>query len=446
MKLTKAFFTCTLASVMIFSGCSAQGTDNTTVDKPHEGIVYYMEPSGANGEMEDLIKRYNKYCMRELDDSYKIEIVNFESHDELFTRLAAEIMSGGGPDFFTLDQELPFEKMAESGCFYDIEELFNEYGNPDDTTLSDCNQNILNGLKTHGALYFLPLFYGVDILQTDTGTMEQFGITLDCGETITYNKLEPTFRKFLNDQQGYAFLWGDGDNYFGGTDMLFAKLICDHVDFQNGETHFNDPSFTEHLDIMGEILNSRQHLGRDNGLEKYLFDTWYWSQNISARAMMSSGDNYSVFYPGITLSENDVRAFVQLGVAVNNNSVHKDELCVFLTYCLSEERQMTFCGDNEYSASGGWGNISFPVNQRAFDHAVENIEKNGYGLDNNEYMQKYIDTIRRANIVDKYIYPTDSYYYQKVIGETVNDYLDGTITREKFIYRLTAETEIYLNE
>ena len=77
---------------------------------------------------------------------------------------------------------------------------------------------------------------------------------------------------------------------------------------------------------------------------------------------------------------------------------------------------------------------------------LENIEKNGYKLDNNEYMQKYIDTVKRANIVDKYLYPTDSYYYQKVIGDTVNDYLDGTITREKFVYRLTAETEIYLNE
>ena len=41
---------------------------------------------------------------------------------------------------------------------------------------------------------------------------------------------------------------------------------------------------------------------------------------------------------------------------------------------------------------------------------------------------------------------SDTYFNSSVIGDIVNDYLNGDISKEKFIHQLTAATEIYLKE
>ena len=43
-------------------------------------------------------------------------------------------------------------------------------------------------------------------------------------------------------------------------------------------------------------------------------------------------------------------------------------------------------------------------------------------------------------------YLSDTYFNSSVISDIVDKYLNGDISKEKFIHQLTAATEIYLKE
>ncbi len=77
-----------------------------------------------------MIQKYNNYCLKKLDESYQIEIVEFDSEDTMLTKISTEIMAGKGPDIISLNQKLPFEKLIDNGSFADIDELLRNYTNP----------------------------------------------------------------------------------------------------------------------------------------------------------------------------------------------------------------------------------------------------------------------------------------------------------------------------
>ena len=51
-----------------------------------------------------------------------------------------------------------------------------------------------------------------------------------------------------------------------------------------------------------------------------------------------------------------------------------------------------------------------------------------------------------SSFIYDYLEFENTYYNSSVIGDIVNDYLNGDISKEKFIRQLTAATEIYLTE
>ena len=62
----------------------------------------------------------------------------------------------------------------------------------------------------------------------------------------------------------------------------------------------------------------------------------------------------------------------------------------------------------------------------------------------NEYLDM-INSISSCTLYD-YLEFENTYYNSSVIGDIVNDYLNGDISKEKFIRQLSAATEIYLTE
>lgn len=61
-------------------------------------------------------------------------------------------------------------------------------------------------------------------------------------------------------------------------------------------------------------------------------------------------------------------------------------------------------------------------------------------------MQTYINAIEKINNCSLYMNVLDSYYNSSVIGDITRKFLNGDISKDKFIRQLTSATEIYLTE
>ena len=104
-----------IITVFAFSGCGESTASSNSSKLTY--CAYYEDA------ICDIIKRYNKYCTKHYDESYQIEIEEFDSEDTMLTKISTEIMAGKGPDIISLNQKLPFEKLIDNGSFADIDEL-----------------------------------------------------------------------------------------------------------------------------------------------------------------------------------------------------------------------------------------------------------------------------------------------------------------------------------
>ena len=152
------------------------------------------------------------------------------------------------------------------------------------------------------------------------------------------------------------------------------------------------------------------------------------------------------------------------GIAINQNSDKKDKALRFIEYCLSEDVQEYWCGSRSDKGFSGTNEISLPVNNKAFDYAVE--VETGEEWDYNEdgefdeeekefsenvdsiFWKDYLGIIDDISGCTLYNYKNlkTTYYNSTVIGDIVDKYLSGDISKEKFIRQLSAATEIYLTE
>lgn len=146
IKLTSIFLL--LAILLCFASCSKDNEDG-------EKLKYYTPYQST--DITEIIERYNKYCKNNLDESYQIEIVEYDSLEEMYTTMATEIMSGDGPDIISLDQPLPFEKLIENHAFADVDELINTYGSNID--FNDYNTKVMESGIVNRKRCFVPFFY-----------------------------------------------------------------------------------------------------------------------------------------------------------------------------------------------------------------------------------------------------------------------------------------------
>ena len=142
--------------MFVFSGCG-----ESTASSNSSKLTYCAYNEDA---ICDIIERYNKYCTKHYDESYQIEIVEFDSEDTMLTKISTEIMAGKGPDIISLNQKLPFEKLIDNGSFADIDELAELYKS--DIDFDDYNSTIMDCGIYNGKRYIIPIAYCPNILIT----------------------------------------------------------------------------------------------------------------------------------------------------------------------------------------------------------------------------------------------------------------------------------------
>ena len=443
-----------IITVFAFSGCG-----ESTASSNSSKLTYCAYNEDV---ICDIIERYNKYCKKHYDESYQIEIVQYDSLEEMYTIMATEIMSGDGPDIISLDQPLPFEKLIENHAFADVDELINTYGS--NIEFNDYNTKVMESGIVNRKRYFVPFFYCPNIFISTQEKLKEYDLNFS---DFSYKELS----KQLSQEKVSCSLFGnESDNY-----SLLYSFIDSYVNFDNKTTNFDTNSFLENIDYIKKLINN------DNTNENVYYNLYNSENNgciLSTPKLLFGGTiggvktaYYNIFLQNKTPAilpnfshENKITAYVECGIAINQNSDKKDKALRFIEYCLSEDVQEYWCGSRRDKGFSGTNEISLPVNNKAFDYAVE--VETGEEWDYNEdgefdeeekefsenvdsiFWKYYLGIIDDISGCTLYNYKNlkTTYYNSSVIGDIVDKYLKGDISKDKFIRQLSAATEIYLTE
>lgn len=430
-----------IITVFAFSGCGESIASSNSSKLTY--CAYYEDA------ICDIIKRYNKYCTKHYDESYQIEIVEFESQEEMKLKMSTEIMAGEGPDIFSLSQKLPFEKMAANSTLLDVDELINTYYS--EINFDDYNSKVMESGVINGNRYFVPLAYSIDAFISTEETLGK------------YNLVSTDFSyEALNDALSQS---GESYSLFGSTEdnlNFFYSFLAQFFDYNSSEIEFDTKDFSKSLDYIYDLINNDT---TDENNYYFLYkniskgDSVFYKQ-FSSFELMVRTYAYLYYYSSnpvlvnnFSQSKNIISASVDFGIAFNSNCKHKEKLLPFIEYCLSESIQTNW--NTEYCA--------LAVNNSTLKNSIGSAEQaidfdEDRNIDSNEeaIFEKAFTTVLNDygymidNITDCSLYSfydlSDTYYNSSVIGDIVNDYLNGDISKEKFIRQLTAATEIYLTE
>lgn len=398
-----------LLSVIIITSFSSCAIKNNS-EQNH--LVYYT--LNDKDSLSWIIEKHNKYCINSNNPSFQIEIVKFNSEQEMSTQISTEIMAGSGPDIISLSQKLPFEKLIESRSLMNIYDLLKDDNSSNAINLDDYNVNILNA--------------GV----------------YNNGFSLTYSNFSDVFENFFLNDEGYSFVSNELSDFlwFDYPMQLFCRFLNSYVDFENKAVYFDTDEFKDNLDVMMQMLTISQ---KNNTNE--LFDGLYINRSFPLMAgsysYYQSINETPVVFRGLTKSKDVNSAHIQVGYAINNNTQLKERALAFIKYTLSDEIQ-------EIGATAS-GSLSFPVNVSVYDNAKlvagSRTDDNNkiIGIDN-DFMKAYIDIADNVNACTLYQDVSHSYYNDNVIGDIVDNYINKGISKDKFIRQLTSATEIYLTE
>ena len=443
-----------IITVFAFSGCG-----ESTASSNSSKLTYCAYNVDA---ICDIIERYNKYCRKHYDESYQIEIVEYDSLEEMYTIMATEFMSGDGPDIISLDQPLPFEKLIENHAFADVDELINTYGSNID--FNDYNTKVMESGIVNRKRYFVPFFYCPNIFISTQEKLKEHDLNFS---DFSYKELS---RQLSQEKVSCSLFGNESDNY-----SLLYSFIDSYVNFDNKTTNFDTNSFLENIDYIKKLINN------DNTNENVYYNLYNSENNgciLSTPKLLFGGTiggvktaYYNIFLQNKTPAilpnvsyENKITAYVECGIAINQNSDKKDKALRFIEYCLSEDVQEYWCGSRSDKGFSGTNEISLPVNNKAFDYAVEveTAEEWDYNEDgefdeeekefsenvDSIFWKDYLGIIDDISGCTLYNYKNlkTTYYNSSVIVDIVDKYLKGDISKEKFIRQLSAATEIYLTE
>ena len=448
----KKVFSCTLVILILSlslndSGCSVKIKENDSHLRFYclkDGTTTHI---GGYDPLKDFIRKYNGECDQNGLTEDKIELVEFDSEKQLSEKMSTEIMAGKGPDILTSRFSLPFEKLKGSGALYDIYEL----SESSDIGLKNCNSEILKYGTINGKLYMIPLYYSPDVFVTTEETLAKYGLTSKSFSFIDLSKA------LKNNHITYSLLGSEDSNI-----SLLYSFLSSYIDFESGATAFDTDEFSENLDYMVELISNDK---TDENIYYFLYENIKNGKSILYKEFPSV---YQVFRTYCFLSylgstpvlvynynryNHTCSASVDVSVGINNNSQHKDKAQKFIKYCLSDENQMHISEEYGY----------LPVNNNALTALIEQtneeidfnddgtISESEKAVFHKARITAIKDYSKAINSIDRCTYYSfdnlsESYYNSSVIGDIVHKYLNGEISKEKFIRQLTSATEIYLTE
>lgn len=222
----KRYFTALLALLLTtsFAGCAG---DTTSDVSDSVGTSAGTEPPLESGELLIWYDSYSKDIMMGLITEFQreypgIEVITEDYSDMIIpdyrTKLAGELMAGGGPDIVLSNHDnnnivQNLTKLLQNGIFLDVNTLGVDF--------SDCNQAVLSSGVYEGGQYMIPLNYSLGLMLTTEERIDTYNLVCD-GDLLAF----ADSLKSIYDSGKYVFL-----DYFA-TDFLYRQngmTLIDHA-------------------------------------------------------------------------------------------------------------------------------------------------------------------------------------------------------------------------
>lgn len=452
---------CLILTVILALLCCSCGSDTAGES---DRLTYYYSPESRD-DMVEMIERYNRWCTSHSTDDMKIELIEFENYRTMSERLNIEVMTGGGPDLFSNYMDLPFEKMIQSGAFYDLNELIENDPSEDKLNLSLYNQAVMDAGVYDGKRYFIPAFYRVNTLICERKVLEKYNLPTEQGFHLTYENMGEVFADYLSGTSEYSFLKGADGSVGVNADTVALRMVNAQVDFDADSAVF-DEDFTEKLELM-KLLRERSETAISSDPEaytsgQYLFDPSASHSNpIWNEFIMDPPEEIKyqspfidpVLYSCFEKDEDTYSACISDALFVNAKTKKTDKVIALIKYLLGEHLQNLYSGTDEEYWSGG-GLDALPVLNSAYEGCIRTAGNimdwygNTIGVKEELHptTQALIDHIGKINTVYLYVDLYQNNYDRSVALPILRDYWSGKTTAQKCADNLTSATKIYLLE
>jgi len=451
----KKLLTVVLALIMgiaCLSGCAPGEVEQTNKSLT---VAYYGTDFGAASDV--LNKASALFRINYPDVELIIEREPRSSTDggkEYFTKLAAEIMAGKGPDLFWINTSfMDVYKMMDAGAFADLAPFVD--ADPDFSG-DAYNTAVLNGCRYKEHLYIMPLNYFISGMLGRKELLEEVGFDYqNCTDCVSqweelaryteqYNadpSLPKTVRapRLINWFPNCTGLpWLDMENKQADLSDSRWETV-----FKGYSLVYNTMTQEEKTAPLIPLVTTAELTGRDFLFDGYQDDLSYEDFVVNARLMAKSGT--PLFYPFYDIN-GGVQAQVTKSIGVRRTSPNRQNAYNFIKILLDPEVQYL---------SGSFAPESFPLSNEALERSLKKNQEEMSGL--------WMFDDKSLSVSDFYPLPDETVRSVLEATEKVNGvyfinrtrrkfldsmfpYIDSEMTYEEAIQEAEATLKIYVSE
>ena len=433
----KRLFTAMIALLLVFSFVFVSGCDkNANIyedrgDPSKHLVAYFTKNATSQDDMRVYINKYNNLC----DEHDKIDIVEFDTIEELRTTISTEMMAGEGPDIIC-DASLNLYSYIENDMLADINVLMEKDESNDKIDLSNYNEVVMNAGVFNGKRVIVPLTYFVNTYVSTKEQLKKYNIPIDV--TIEYGDISEVFSDFIKEASSDSSM-----DTIRGASIFYEQLVLDNINFRNKTISLESDEFMNDLHALTEIYLDRnfKELSMDVYDGSYLFtDVSVGRIDNLIAEYVAVKNHYSqtiTFVNNLFSEDTEIEASINRFVAINANSMQKEKAYKFVKFLLDEA---------SYKGIKAGG---IPTNYAAFESMLQKAERYDQNDgDAHEYVntdifiddyKKLIGKITSCNL-------NNLYFRYEILNPALKDFVSGKVTEGSFVDQIASKTKIYFDE
>lgn len=294
-----------------------------TNEQVSDAIIKYNETNdGYYIEVTDKYKTNNSSDLSSVNSDDEYQTVNLNAKNKLGNDLAMDLINGEGPDI--LLDTTDYGQLNNDTYLTDLSPFFKDLDSERYFT------NIIEGAKTDGKLYQMPVCFTVNGIKTDSKYAPASGVG------FTIEEYERFVKETLNGR----------DIIPSGQALYFTKLINGMIDvfIKNGKVDFTGPEFAAVAAYVKENVPEKSKTWDDSaenvgnpaadltacyGITGYFFTIATSSGNPSIYGIPSTDGRGPMFKPYVS-------------VAISSQAVNTEACVEFVKLLLSDEMQESF--------------------------------------------------------------------------------------------------------
>ncbi|MGI5999346.1 MAG: extracellular solute-binding protein [Lutispora sp.] len=393
-------------------------------------VTYYADNIFSNVALQ--------YEKEHPDVDIEINVISEMSDKETIKKLNTELMAGKGPDIIFSDFLLT--DYIEKGMLVNLKEFINKDAS---FNIKDYNENLINAsIKDYG-FYSLPVDYYIECFLVNKKLMEQKVIALK--EDMNWEQLYNMVVKANSSSKEKFYILPKMGYY-----ELFYYIIYGDIDYyidkENKLASFDRQEFIRALELMKHMVDAKL-LHPDLDLKKIIRSDGELSPEdilfipimfTNYKQIYEYGLYYDSFHiiPVIRRLSTGIREVSVQNIAINSNSLYKEEAWEFIKLLLSEEVQYKLSGSNY-----------LPVNIKADKKSLADMFNDVNLIPTEWYRptEKDIGHLKgymaKINKISSYDQELD-----KLIWNEVEKYMKNEKSVEETAKAVQNKVELYLNE